>query len=232
MKRMIKAFYLAIEALGDARILKVLAKSLAITLLLCVLIGLAAGWAAPLLGGAYAGELSANAGLVSALMVALMIFFGFRVIAIPVIGLFADEIVSAVEQKHYPQAAMRAQRVGVGLSLRLGLMSALRALLVNLAATPLYLILLITAIGPIALFILLNGFLLGRDLGEMVAVRHLDGAGAREWLNASRGTRLLLGLAAAGLFMIPIVNILAPIVGAAMATHIFHDPRYRGLIGG
>ncbi len=225
---MFKALNLSLNQLGDPAILKVLAKSLLISLVLCGLVGWAAGIAGQWylerqvdvsLEGPYYAALAGAARAVAFLFV---VFFGFRVIAIPVIGFFADEVVAAVEHKHYPAKARSAHRVGAGLSLRLGLMSTLRMILFNLLALPLYVLLLVTAVGPIALFLLVNAVLLGRDLGEMVAVRHLDRQTSAQWLRTSRGQRLLLGLAGTALFMVPLVNILAPIVGAAMATHLFH----------
>ena len=34
--------------------------------------------------------------------------------------------------------------------------------------------------------------------------------------------RALLGAASTALFLVPVVNLLAPVLGAAMATHLFH----------
>jgi uncharacterized protein involved in cysteine biosynthesis len=42
------------------------------------------------------------------------------------------------------------------------------------------------------------------------------------WLRATRGERAILGLLATALFMVPFANFLAPVIGAAMATHLFH----------
>jgi CysZ protein len=106
-------------------------------------------------------------------------------------------------------------------------MSVVRLMLVNLLLLPVYAALLLTAIGPFALFLVANGILLGRDLGEMVAVRHLDQAGCKDWLANSRWSRAALGLVVTGIFMVPIANFFAPIIGAAMATHIFHGARAR-----
>ena len=39
------------------------------------------------------------------------------------------------------------------------------------------------------------------------------------------GTPFVLGLAVAGLFVVPLANLFAPILGAAMATHLFHGGR-------
>ena len=102
----------------------------------------------------------------------------------------------------------------------MGLRSAGRALFFNLLAAPLYLLLLVTGVGTVALFAGVNALLLGRDLGEMVAVRHL--ADIKPWLARTRIQRAFLGLAVTILFMIPFANLLAPILGAAMATHLFH----------
>lgn len=79
-----------------------------------------------------------------------------------------------------------------------------------------------TGIGPFILFFAVNALALGRDLGEMVAVRHLEGEALAQWLAATRLRRALLGLLATLFFMIPFANLLAPVLGAAMATHLFH----------
>jgi CysZ protein len=225
---MFRAFSLALNQMGDPAILKVLIKSLLISLLLCAALGWAVGYAAQWYLDrqvdvtAQDSYYQALTGVARALALILAVFVGFRLVAVPVIGFFADEVVAAVEAKHYPSRAVGARRVGFGLSLRLGLMSALRLVLFNLLALPLYIVLIFTAVGPIILFLIVNALLLGRDLGEMVAVRHLDGAAVRDWLRTSRGPRLVLGGIATGLFMVPVANIVAPIIGAAMATHLFH----------
>ena len=165
-------------------------------------------------------------------------------VAIAVIGLFGDAIVAAVEARHYPAAHAVAREVGFVRSGRMALASAARALGINLAMTPVYLALLFTAIGPAIAFFLVNGWLLGRDLGDMVASRHMDDATMRGWRKATRGQRFVLGLAVAGLFVVPLANLFAPILGAAMATHLFHggegdthddahdlEPRARGRAG-
>ncbi len=225
---MLKAFSLALGQIGDAAVVRVLIKSVLITLILCIAFGLAVGSAAEWAMLTYAADLGREYYLVfQTIGVLLAVFFGFRLIAIPVIGIFADEIVSAVERRHFPAEAAEARAVGLGLSIQLGLMSALRLVLFNLLALPGYLLLLITGVGPIILFILVNALLLGRDLGEMVAVRHLRADEVRVWLRQTRGPRLVLGLIATGLFMVPLANILAPIIGAAMATHLFHDMRIK-----
>lgn len=220
---MLRAFLSSLGQLGDPPILKVLAKTIAITLALFALFGIALWWGADSLASAWGwgagnGFVAAAAAVVALISAWLL----FRVVAIAVIGLFADAVVEAVERRHYPDASARARPVSVARSLRMGLASAGRALLVNLLALPVYLALLVTGIGTVALFAVVNALLLGRDLGEMVAARHMDAAAIRGWLGTTRASRFLLGLAVTGLFVVPVAGLLAPILGAAMATHLFH----------
>lgn len=230
---MVRAFTLTLGQLGDRAIVGVLIKSLLITLILCVALGFAIGY-----GAQYGADrwidrsyqdstYQALAGIVRAIALVLVVFFGFRLIAVPVIGLFADEVVAAIERKHYPGAASAAKPATIAVSLRLGAASILRFIGINLLALPLYGILLFTAIGPVIAFVIVNALLLGRDLGEMVAVRHLDREGMKEWLRMTRGRRAVMGLLVTGLFLVPFVNLLAPILGAGIATHVFHGRQDR-----
>lgn len=96
---------------------------------------------------------------------------------------------------------------------------------INLVLLPVYIGLLVTGVGTAAMFLLVNGWLLSRDLGDMVAARHMDAGAMRRWRKATGPQRLLLGLAVAVLFVVPGLNLLAPVLGASMATHFFHRRR-------
>lgn len=226
---MLKAFPLAFAQLGDPLIRRVLLKSMLVTLALFVAASMLFGW---LLTGAnpcgigpldYQCTLGSGAGTLAAVVLGIAgLWFLFPAIAIGVIGFFADEVVEAVELRHYPAAAARARAPGLARSAGIGLRSSARLLLWNLLALPFYLLLLVTGIGPFILFFAVNAIALGRDLGEMVAIRHLEGEALHRWLGATRLSRMLLGLAATGLFMVPFLNLLAPFLSAAAATHLFH----------
>jgi CysZ protein len=226
---MLSAFSLALGQLGDPRIRRVLVKSLLLTLLLFVAGAALLGWLlvgsnpcgiGPLDGRCEIG--GAAAPLALALLVAGL-WFLFPPVAIGVIGFFSDEVVAAVEARFYPSAAGRDLRFGR--SLAMGLRSAGRLILWNLLALPFYLLLLVTGVGPFLLFFAVNAVALGRDLGEMVAARHLEGAALERRLAATRLSRALLGLVATWLFMVPFANLLAPVLGAAAATHLYHRRR-------
>ena len=231
---MIRALAASFDQLTDAAILRVLAKSLAITLLLTAGLAVLASCGASALFDHWVDTAPQDStyqlaeGVLGALIAIAIFVFGFRLIAIPVISFFADDVVAAVEVRYYPEAATGARKVGFGKSLQLGLASVARLIGFNLLALPGYIILAVTGVGTVILFGLVNALLLGRDLGEMVAVRHLDPKARTAWLRATKGQRLILGGIATGLFLIPLINLIAPVIGAAMATHLFHARRERG----
>jgi uncharacterized protein involved in cysteine biosynthesis len=147
-------------------------------------------------------------------------WFLFPGIATGVMGLFLDVVVDAVEDRHYPRA-MAHRRVPMAEAGLLALASGLRVVLWNLALAPVYVLLLFTAVGPLILFTAVNGWLMGRDLLEMVAVRHMPRAEASALIASNRALRLRLGFTAAPLFLVPILNLFAPIIAAALAAHAF-----------
>ena len=149
--------------------------------------------------------------------------------AIGVISTYIDQIATIIEARHYPKASEAARPLGLVNGTLLGLRSAARVLTYNLLALPFYILLLLTGIGPIILFVIVNGIAFGRDLGEMVASRHGDRMSRREWLRGSRGSRMVIGSAVTALFLVPFLNLLAPVLGAAMITHLYHRTRWPGI---
>lgn len=219
MTRALHAFLLALRDLGSPRVLAILAQSVALTLLLLALAGaaifFAARWAID-----HWGWLDAAMRDMAGILVILGVIAGswllFRAVAIAVIGLFADGLVADIERRHYPAAAARAVDVGWGQSVRLALASLGRLIGGNLLALPLYVLLLVTGIGTPILALLVNALLLGRDLEAMVLARHPGRA------RFARSTRWPLGLLSAASFVVPIANLLAPLLGTAMAVHMLH----------
>lgn len=222
------AFFLALGDLADRRILGLLFRSLLVTLVIFALIGVALGWA--LAGAAPCGLVgdmecplsAAEGGIGAVLLTLLAIWFLFPAVALGVICAYVERIAALIEARHYPAAASAARPLNAGQMALLGLRSALRVILYNLVALPFYLLLLITGIGPLILFVIVNGVAFGRDLGEMVAARHGDRVVRQAWLAGTRIQRMLIGSAVTGLFLIPFVNLLAPVLGAAMTVHLFH----------
>ena len=80
---------------------------------------------------------------------------------------------------------------------------------------------------PLAPFLLIavNGWLLGREYVEMVALRRMDRTAARAFRKAHRLRVFGVGAAMAALMAVPLANLFAPLLGAAAATHLFHRVR-------
>ena len=217
---MLRAFALAFGQLADRRILAVLAKSLILTMAVFALAAVGV-W----LALAQWTPSDGNGGFVAAALVGLVLivslWFTFRIVALAVLQLFGDEVVRAVEARHYPAAAARA--LGWREEVRVALRSLARSLGYNLLALPVALLLSVTGIGTVLVFAGVNSVLLGRELTEMVALRHRDDAGNAPLPGFA--TRTLLGGVVVALLLVPFLNLLAPVLGAAAATHIVHRGR-------
>ncbi len=216
----------ALAQLGDPRFLRVLMRSLVLTVLAlaavfwAVVLGL--GWllpdsvTLPWIGRVgFLDDIAfwAGVGLMLLLSVVLMV-----PAAAAVVGFFLDDVAEAVETRWYP-ALPPASEMGlgeqVGDSLRfLGLVVA-----ANLVALVIYLF-----VPPLAPFIfwIVNGFLLGREYFSLVARRRLGAAAAAELGRRHLGRIWLAGTAMAVPLSVPVLNLVVPILGVAVFTHQFH----------
>jgi uncharacterized protein involved in cysteine biosynthesis len=225
-------FFRALGDLADPRMLAIVVRSLLVSVLIFVALGLALAWG--LEGVDPCGWIGAQdpcrlglsmSGLGAVLLTVAAVWLLFPAVAIGVISAYSDRIAAAVEARHYPRAHAAARPPGTIGTLMLGLRSSGRLLAYNVVALPLYLLLLVTGIGTPIAFLIVNGLAIGRDLGEMVAARHIAGGERRAWLGATRGDRAAIGLMVAAIFLVPIANLFAPVVGAATAVHLFHRRR-------
>ena len=225
MRELPTALALAFGQLTDPAILRVLTKTMAITLA----IFLALGWLASLGFDAvlrqYGGRfgLAGEGGVAALLAILLMLVAGwllFRLVALAVLQFFAEDVVRAVEARHYPRQAAMVREIPLAENLRHSAGQTLRALLANAAALPVAAVLAPTAIGAPAVFLLVNAVLLGRELQDMVWLRHRHDRGSDAPLG--KPTRFALGGIVAAMLAVPFVNFIAPVVGAAAATHMVH----------
>ena len=217
MKAVPAAFVKAFGQLGDRAVIAVLVKSIAVTLVLFA--GLGAGlYIAFAAAAERLGQSAGWGGVFALLLLPVAVWLLFRVVAVAVLQFFADEVVAAVEARHYPAMAARAQPLALRREIAVATRGLMRALGYNLLALPVAGMLVFTGIGPTLVFLLVNAVLLGRELTDMAWLRHCEGA---EWSNpAGRGERLVMGAAIASLMLVPFVNLLAPVVGAAAGTHL------------
>lgn len=220
MTAVASSLMLALGQLADRRVIGILLKTLAVSLVLFALLAWG-GWYALDALLAWLGFTDGTLREVASLLLALLgLWLAWRIVAMAVINFFADEVVQAVEARHYPEAAARARDLPVSEQFSTSARSALRALVVNLIALPFALVLLFTGIGPALLFWAVNAALLGRELQDMVWLRHRQSA--TDPAPVGMVERFMLGGAVAAMLALPIVNLIAPILGAAAATHLIH----------
>ncbi len=169
-------------------------------------------------------EWAYGAAAVAGVLVASL--FLFPAVMAGVMAILLDQIAAAVERKHYPGLApARAQPIGEALLAGLGFAAA--ALALNLLALPIYLVLLFVPPFNLFVFYLINGYLLGREYFELVAVRRYAMATVRRLRRAYRGRVLLAGVVIAFLLTLPLINLAMPIVATGFMLHVFEGLRRR-----
>lgn len=222
MTQLPRAFALALGQLSDPAILRVLGKSLLATLAIFALLGVAAWQGLSVALADYAAGYEGLSGVIAIVLTVLGGWLLFRVVALAVLQFFADDVVRAVERRHY-SAAAAVPDLPFSAELSASAKGLLRTVAVNAVVLPFALVLLVTGIGPALLLWAANAWLLGRELTEMVWLRHRGLAD--EPAPVSGATRFLLGGIVAALLIVPFVNLLAPVLGAAAATHLVHRGR-------
>lgn len=140
----------------------------------------------------------------------------FPAVASVFVSLFLDQIVRAVEDRHYP-GEPRGPGLSLGASLGVALKFSLAVIGVNILALPFYLIPGINLV----IYYLVNGHLLSREYFELVALGHVDPATAASLRSRNKTRVLMTGIVIAFLFTIPIVNFFAPVIAAAAMVHVF-----------
>jgi CysZ protein len=133
-----------------------------------------------------------------------------------VAGLYLDDVANQVERLYYPSDPP-GRELSTFAAIGVGLKFFLVALVVNLIAL---FLLLVPGINLIAFYVG-NGYLLGREYFEMVAMRHRPHKEARRLRKANLSYLSVAGLIIAGLASVPILNLLTPLFATAFMVHIY-----------
>lgn len=213
---MLSAFAKAFGQLSDPRITKVIGISV---LLVVVVYGLLAGlawWGLSSFEALPPGwDMAVD--VLGVLLVFVVALFLFPAVVSAFIGFFLEDVADAVEARHYP--GLPAPRdPPLAEMILTGLRFAGIAVLLNLLILPLYLI----PIAGLVAFYLINGYLLSREYFEMVALRRLDPQQVRMLRETYRGRLWMAGAATTFMLTVPVLNILAPVIGTAAMVHIAH----------
>ena len=152
---------------------------------------------------------------------AIVAWFLFPSIVVAVSSIFLERVVDATEDRYYPSLPPpRPLPLTQSVPAALKLLGA--SLLLNLVALPAYFVPLLN----LPVWLAVNGYLVGREYAELVASRRLAPATATRLRRDNRLVFWLAGAVIAFLLAVPILNLVAPVVGAAFMTMRFQ--RYCG----
>ena len=156
----------------------------------------------------------AEIGVVVLLLLAT--WLAFSLIENTILVFYTDRIIAAVEARYYP-AMPPAGSAGWRDTLSSGIWLLVCTVFGNLVLLPIYFFL--PGVN-LVLFLLLNGYVLGRGYFDAVTLRRMDGRTARLVWRANRAAFIVNGALAAFLLTIPGLNLVAPIVGLAATVHL------------
>jgi uncharacterized protein involved in cysteine biosynthesis len=215
----------ALDQMDDPVFLGVVWRSVAWTLLgFCALAAvLVWGGHAALAGHAWLGRLGGALGGVGAALLALYLFLP---LASVVASLFANRVAAAVEQRFYPglppaHPAPFAEQAWDGVAL------GLRVLGWQVLTLLMLLMLLIPPLAPIAVPAgwLVSAWSVGRGLFMAVAMRRMERGRAAAAYRAQRAAVLAQGALMAVASLVPVLNLLVPVLGTAAMVHVLHAAR-------
>lgn len=229
----INSFTKAAAQLPDPRLRRVLligiAGSLAIFVLLWFIVWWAVGavtwenvWGLGWLMETFPSVADVVGGVAFTAVMLIVTFLFFPAVITVIVGFFLEEVVQAVEAKHYPnEPTPRPQPLGEVLAITTKF--ALLVVGLNIVFMPLYLLLFFVPPLNIVLYYLLNGYLVSREYYELVALRRLEPRNARQLRRSHRGRVLLAGVILAFFMTIPIVNFVTPVLATAFMVHIYQN---------
>lgn len=237
MTSVIKAISLALGQIGDPAFRKVMAVGVVGALFVFLALWFLSAWGIALIPWAelpwvgwmfdWIAEAASWLGDVAFISVMLTVtFLLFPAVTTTIVSLFLDQIIGAVEDKHYPgRGEPRPQPVVevVGQSLKFLAI----VIGVNILALPIYAVLLFLPPFNLVFYYLLNGYLVGREFYEMVSIRRMTPEEAIVLRKRFGGRVVLAGAVIVFCMTIPILNLLVPVLAAAAMVHIFESMRQR-----
>ncbi len=217
---MLGALFKAIGQLGDPAARRVVWISLGISLGVFVGLWTAVGYLLANTALFERGWLETLADVLGGLTTLVFTWLLFPAVVSAVIAVLLDAVARAVEARHYPHLP---EAPGAGMAATvLTTAKFLGALVVLNTAALLFLF--VPPVFPFV-FYAVNGYLLGREYFELVALRRAGNAETRALRKAHRGQLFLTGVVIALLLTVPVVNLLAPVTATAVMVHLFETWR-------
>lgn len=220
---MLASFTMAFGQLNDSRFLKPLLYSLGLSLVVA-LIALPVGYLGfEWLNQAFLSWLEGGDSwwmdtiewslrVLGILMMLVILFFAFGSVQTAFLGLFLDDVVTATRDKNHPTIQLEPPP---SLSKSSWASARFLALSLSLNALILPIVLIGWFLPPLGLIVQLiaNGYLFGKEYEDIIAVRF------QTETRLDPLKRTIFGTATAALFLVPVLNFVAPVISAAAFTN-------------
>jgi CysZ protein len=163
-------------------------------------------------------EIIANAAI--ALGAPVLAWVLFPIVVSVVATLWFERAARAVEARYYPDRPP-PRTLTLAEQLIPPLRLALFGIILNLIALTIFWVI------PVYVFVFyaLNGYLVGREYFELVALRRMSWREVRDLRRRHRMSVLIAGVAIAGMLSIPLVNWITPVIAVAFMVHVFERLR-------
>ncbi len=220
---MLASFIMAFGQLNDSRFIKPLLYSLGLSLVVA-LIALPLGYLGfewlnqALLSWLEGGDswwmdtIEWSLRVLGILIMLVVLFFAFGSVQTAFLGLFLDDVVTATRDKNHPTIQLEPppslSKSSWASTRFLGLSLSLNALILPIVLIGWFL-------PPLGLIVQLiaNGYLFGKEYEDIIAVRFQT----EDRLAPLK--RTIFGTATAALFLVPVLNFVAPVISAAAFTN-------------
>lgn len=220
---MLASFTMAFGQLNDSRFLKPLLYSLGLSLVVA-LIALPVGYLGfEWLNQAFLSWLEGGDSwwmdtiewslrVLGILIMLVILFFAFGSVQTAFLGLFLDDVVTAARDKNHPTIQLEPPP---SLSKSSWASARFLALSLSLNALILPIVLIGWFLPPLGLIVQLiaNGYLFGKEYEDIIAVRF------QTETRLDPLKRTIFGTATAALFLVPVLNFVAPVISAAAFTN-------------
>ena len=217
----LNAFSRAIEQLLDPPFRRVMLQSVGLTFLAYLVTGLAVSYGLHQLPHIPFPYVDAAIAVLSGVGLVLVMTLFFPAVASLFVSLFLDDIAVAVERRYYPERPP-GHVLSFGPAILYAIRFTILVLAANLLLLPFYILLWWFPVFYIVVFAV-NGYLLGREYFELVAMRHMPPFEARALRRANRGRIFFAGAIFSFLLTLPVLNLFVPILATAAMVHIFQE---------
>ncbi len=164
------------------------------------------------------GWISSIADIGGPIIAGLLAYFLFPIVTTSFLALFLERIAKTVEEQHYPNLPPAA-----GLPFLSSLLVTVRFIATLIGANVLLLALLPFPPVYAAAWLIVNGWLLGREYFEQVAMRRLSRRSADQLRKHRAGKILATGIVLTLLLSIPLFGLVLPVFATCVMVHRFHE---------